>query len=177
MRVSVTNAIARSCAASTGIAWRQILDAPRFALVRPTLGLQLKRLLPARPSGSESAFVSDLGFIDIEEQDDAYVREAELPGVKREDVDIALVGNELAIMGELKEKERTGGVRRRTQRTGRFDYRVTLLDQVDAEQIDASLDNGVLTVRAPKSRSRSKARPTSGPLASGRRVGAEVDRS
>jgi HSP20 family protein len=89
--------------------------------------------------------------VDIEEQDDAYVLEAELPGVRRENIDIELVGNELAITGELKEKERTGVVRRRTRRTGHFDYRVTLPDQVDAEQIDAALDEGVLTVRVPKS--------------------------
>jgi HSP20 family protein len=42
-------------------------------------------------------------------------------------------------------------VRRRTRRTGRFDYRVTLPEQVDAEQIEASLAEGVLTVRVPKS--------------------------
>jgi HSP20 family protein len=89
--------------------------------------------------------------VDIEEQDDVYVLEAELPGVTRENIDIELVGNELAITGELKEKERTGVVRRRTRRTGRFDYRVTLPEQVDAEQIDASLDEGVLTMRVPKS--------------------------
>ncbi len=77
--------------------------------------------------------------------------EAELPGVKRDELDIELVGNEVAITGELKEKERTGVVRRRTRRTGRFDYRVTLPERVDAEQIDASLDNGVLTVLLPKS--------------------------
>jgi HSP20 family protein len=98
---------------------------------------------------SETAGWSPL--VDIEEHDDAYVLEAELPGVTREDVDIELVGNELAITGELKEKERTGIVRRRTRRTGRFDYRVTLPEQVDAEQIEASLDEGVLTVRVPKS--------------------------
>jgi HSP20 family protein len=90
-------------------------------------------------------------LVDIEEQDDAYVLEAELPGVKRDELDIELVGNEVAITGELKEKERTGVVRRRTRRTGRFDYRVTLPERVDAEQIDASLDNGVLTVLLPKS--------------------------
>jgi HSP20 family protein len=71
--------------------------------------------------------------------------------VQRDDVDIELVGNELAITGELKEKERTGVVRRRTRRTGRFDYRVTLPEQVDAEQIEASLADGVLSVRVPKS--------------------------
>ena len=90
-------------------------------------------------------------LVDIEEQDDAYVLEAELPGVKREDVNIEIVGNELAITGEIKERERKGAVRRRTRRTGRFEYRVRLPDQVDASKIDANLDQGVLTVRVPKS--------------------------
>ena len=90
-------------------------------------------------------------LVDIEEVDDAYLVEAELPGVKRQDVEIELVGNELTITGELEERERKGIVRRRTRRTGRFDYRVTLPDHVDAEKIEANLAEGVLTVRVPKS--------------------------
>jgi HSP20 family protein len=88
--------------------------------------------------------------VDIEETDDAYVVEAELPGVKREDVNIEVVGNELSITGELKEKERVGIVRRRTRRTGRFDYRVTLPASVQSDNVDAHLDKGVLTIRIPK---------------------------
>jgi HSP20 family protein len=49
-------------------------------------------------------------FVDIEEQNDACVIEAELPAVKREDVHVELLGNELAT-GEIKERERTGVVR------------------------------------------------------------------
>jgi HSP20 family protein len=89
--------------------------------------------------------------VDIEENDDAYVVEAELPGVKRENVNIELVGNELTITGEIKERERRGTVRRRSRRTGRFEYRVTLPEQVDTEKVDAGLADGVLTVRIPKS--------------------------
>jgi HSP20 family protein len=90
-------------------------------------------------------------LVDIEETDDEYAVEAELPGVKQEDVDIELVGNELTITGEIKERERKGALRRQTRRTGRFDYRVTLPDQVDAEKIEAHLVDGVLTVHVPKS--------------------------
>lgn len=90
-------------------------------------------------------------LVDIEEQDNAYVLEAELPGVKREDVNIEVVGNELAITGEIKERERKGPLRRRTRRTGHFEYHVRLPDRVDASKIEASLDQGVLTVRVPKS--------------------------
>jgi HSP20 family protein len=90
-------------------------------------------------------------LVDIEEQDDAYVLEAELPGVKREDVNIEVVGNELSITGEIREKEHKGALRRRTRRTGHFEYRVRLPEQVDASNIEASLDQGVLTIHVPKS--------------------------
>jgi HSP20 family protein len=89
--------------------------------------------------------------VDLEETDDAYVVEAELPGVKREDVNIELVGNELAITGEVREQERTGTLRRKTRRTGRFDYRLSLPSHVDPEKVDASLSEGVLKVKVPKS--------------------------
>jgi HSP20 family protein len=90
-------------------------------------------------------------LVDIEETDDAYVLEAELPGVKREHVNVELIGSELAITGEIKEQERKGTVRRRTRRTGRFDYRVSLPDPVDPAKVDAKLADGVLTVRVSKS--------------------------
>jgi HSP20 family protein len=90
-------------------------------------------------------------LVDIEESDDAYVVEAELPGVKKEDVNIEFVGNELTVTGEIKERERQGALRQKTRRTGRFDYRVVLREHVDPEKIDATLSNGVLTVRVPKS--------------------------
>ena len=88
--------------------------------------------------------------VDIEEEDDAYVVEAELPGVKREDVNLEIVGNELSITGEIKERERKGIVRRQTRRVGRFAYRVTLPEHVGADKVNAKLDNGILTVRVPK---------------------------
>jgi HSP20 family protein len=86
--------------------------------------------------------------VDIEETDDAYLIEADLPGVKREDVDIELEGNELQITGEIKQRE--GRFRRRTRRVGRFELRVVLPDGVDGGSVDAKLDHGVLTVRVPK---------------------------
>jgi HSP20 family protein len=89
--------------------------------------------------------------VDLEELDDAYVVEADVPGVKPEDVNIELVGNELSITGEVKVQERKGTVRRQMRRTGRFDYRLSLPSQVDPEKVEASLSNGVLAIRVPKS--------------------------
>jgi HSP20 family protein len=79
------------------------------------------------------------------------VVEAELPGVKRSDLNIELAGNELRISGEVKERERKGALRRRTRRTGRLEYRVRLPEEVDDQKVDAKLTDGVLTVRIPKS--------------------------
>jgi HSP20 family protein len=90
-------------------------------------------------------------LVDIEEQDDAYVLEAELPGVKREDVNIEVAGNELSITGEIKEKEHKGALRRRTRRTGRWPPSDGTPGSLGSSKIEASLDQGVLTVRVPKS--------------------------
>jgi HSP20 family protein len=87
---------------------------------------------------------------DIEETDDAWVIEAELPSVNRDDINVELRDNELVISGEIKEKERKGVLRRRTRRRGEFEYRVTLPGHPSEEGIDANLHDGVLTVRVPK---------------------------
>jgi len=55
------------------------------------------------------------------------------------------------ISGEFKERARKGVMRRQTRQMGRFAYRVMLPEQVDAEKVDAKLNEGVLTVRVPKS--------------------------
>ena len=89
-------------------------------------------------------------LVDVEEQDDAYVVEADVPGVGRNDVKVELVGNKLVIAGEIKRRERTGMLRRSTRQTGCFDYSVTLPDRVDADKIEGRLVDGVLTVRLPK---------------------------
>lgn len=88
--------------------------------------------------------------VDLEETDDAFLIEAELPGAARDDVTVETTGDELRIHGETKERERTGVLRHRTRRTGRFDYRVTLPAEVDPEQVTASLEAGVLRVTAHK---------------------------
>jgi HSP20 family protein len=88
--------------------------------------------------------------VDIEETDDAWILEAEIPGASREDVDVDVRDSEIVISGEIKERERTGILRRRTRRVGRFELRVTVPTRPDAENVEATLADGVLTVRIPK---------------------------
>ncbi|GAA2902458.1 MULTISPECIES: Hsp20/alpha crystallin family protein [unclassified Streptomyces] len=87
---------------------------------------------------------------DLSETDDAYLVEVEVPGVKREDLDIEMTERELTITGEFKERERTGMLRRSTRRRGRFEYRAALPGDISPENVEATLDNGVLTVKVPK---------------------------
>ena len=88
--------------------------------------------------------------VDIEETEDSWILEAELPGVKSDDIDIEAHDNEIQITGEIVEKERAGILRRRTRRFGRFEYRVTLPGPIDPDSIDASLVDGILRVTVSK---------------------------
>ncbi|WP_236792942.1 Hsp20/alpha crystallin family protein [Amycolatopsis sp. GM8] len=87
---------------------------------------------------------------DVAETDTEYLFDVELPGINRDDIAVDLTGNRLAITGEVKEQEREGRFHRRTRRTGKFSYRVLLPRGVDGDKVEATLDNGVLTVRVPK---------------------------
>jgi HSP20 family protein len=88
--------------------------------------------------------------VDILETDDAWIVEAELPGVDRDDVTVDVRDSELSISGEIKERVREGILRRRTRRVGAFDFQITLPGQPDTEHVEATLHDGVLTVRVPK---------------------------
>jgi len=85
--------------------------------------------------------------VETDETDDAYVVRAELPGMKREDVEVELRGNELRINGEITEEESGKTLR---SRHGRFAYRMSLPADADADKADAELADGILTVRLPK---------------------------
>jgi HSP20 family protein len=116
---------------------------------------RMRRMLDQTFDNLAPALLSDQGVwlpdVDIEETDDAYIVEAELPGVREKDVNIEVMGNELMITGDIKERERKGILRRQTRRTGRFEFRVMLPERLDSDDIDAKLKDGVLTVRVPKS--------------------------
>jgi HSP20 family protein len=87
---------------------------------------------------------------DIEETEEAWIVEAELPGVKRKDVNVEVRDGELLVSGEIKERERKGILRHRTRHTGEFEIRVSLPGDVDTDRVDASIEDGVLTVEIPK---------------------------
>jgi HSP20 family protein len=88
--------------------------------------------------------------VDIEETDDAWILEAELPGARAEDVHVEADDGELTIRGAIAERERTGVLRRRARRVGEFEYSVTLPGLTADVEPQARLHHGVLEVRVPK---------------------------
>ena len=87
---------------------------------------------------------------EVSETDDAYLVHVELPGIRKDQVDVQLVDRELVISGDIKESE-NGRRRRSSRRTGQFEYRTYLPADVKADQVSAQLADGVLTVTVPKS--------------------------
>jgi HSP20 family protein len=90
--------------------------------------------------------------VDVHEDGEALVLRAELPGVKREDIEIGVHGNVLTLKGERKlEKEENGRKYHRIERRyGSFVRQFQLPTNVDSSAVDAHLGEGVLTVRLPK---------------------------
>lgn len=92
--------------------------------------------------------------IDVNEGDDAFTVSAELPGVDPKDIDVSLSGDMLTIVGEKKEEseEQREGLYQSERRFGSFKRTIPLPASVDAEQISADYENGVLRIRVPKSK-------------------------
>ncbi|PWU11689.1 MAG: heat-shock protein Hsp20 [Verrucomicrobia bacterium] len=86
-----------------------------------------------------------------EDNNNVYVR-AELPGMKKEDVEVSLHEGTLSISGERKreEKFKDAEVYRSERFFGRFQRTVTLPSPVAGEKVKAQYNDGILTVTLPK---------------------------
>jgi len=97
--------------------------------------------------------------VDVAEDEKSYTLALELPGVKPSDLSIQIDGKRLLIQGEKKQQleEKTDRVHRFERTFGSFQRVFVLPDTVDVERIDASANDGVLTISLPKTE-RAKAR-------------------
>ena len=90
--------------------------------------------------------------LDISERKDAYLVTVELPGVEADDLQITLEDGLLTIQGErhFAHDSSEQQFHRVERRYGAFRRAITLPAQVEAEQIEASFDDGVLQIVVPK---------------------------
>jgi HSP20 family protein len=88
---------------------------------------------------------------DLYESGDHLVAVVELPGMRKEDIDISLHDGTLTISGERKRESTNGEAARRTERyVGTFRRSITLPTRVDAGKVSATYENGILKVTLPK---------------------------
>jgi HSP20 family protein len=91
--------------------------------------------------------------LDVYEDKDKITVKTELPGMRKEDIEVSLDGNTLTIAGERKsEEEKKERETYRSERYfGRFQRSITLPTPVDATKIQANYKDGILTITLPKS--------------------------
>lgn len=91
-------------------------------------------------------------LLNLWQQGDTYHLEAELPGLDLADLEVAVTGpNQLTLKGERKSATPDGGTPHRQERAfGSFVRTVSLPTDIDADRVDARLENGVLKISLPK---------------------------
>ena len=90
--------------------------------------------------------------LDMFEENNEVVIKAELPGVRKKDLDISLEGDVLTIKAEKKEEKEVKDATQYTRERhfGQYARYMTLPARIDAEKITATLKKGLLEIRLPK---------------------------
>ena len=129
---------------------------PRMARTTPGLFDDFDQLVESvlAPVGSSLAeFQPDC---DINETDEHYHISFDMPGVKKEDINIEMENDILTIFGERRHETREGEGTSRVRRErsyGSFQRTFRLPSSVDGDKIEANYDDGVLEVLVPKAES------------------------
>jgi HSP20 family protein len=109
------------------------------------------------PRGDRGTLTQSLP-LDIRQTDEAFVIEASVPGFRPDEVDITIDENVLTIKAHREQEtgSEKGGYVRRERRVTSFFRQVGLPAEVRAEEINASFENGLLTITVPRAQ---KAQP------------------
>jgi len=91
--------------------------------------------------------------LDVNEADANYVVKAEVPGVRKEDIDVRIEGNQVTISAEIKkdkEEKKDGRVLRSERQYGYASRSFSLACDVDEAKSAARYENGILELTLPK---------------------------
>ena len=90
--------------------------------------------------------------VNVLSSNEEMVIECELPGVERDEIDLSIAGETVVIKGSKKcECEGDIQYHRRERGSGDFSRTVVLPEKIDADRISATMSEGILTIRLPKS--------------------------
>lgn len=126
----------------------QLLLRDPFQLMRDML-VEPFRTVSGWPGGRDVTWNPSF---EIRETDDAFVFRADMPGIRTDDLEITLTGNQLQISGRRdQEQEQDEGRYHTYERAyGSFTRVFALPDSTDTDNVRAELNNGVLTLSIPK---------------------------
>ena len=112
----------------------------------------LRRFFPPSPFEGEAAQLKMR--MDVTENEKAYTVKADIPGVKKEDIDVQVDGNFVCIRAETRSEKETRGdgdhVLRSERHYGKIERSFSLGQDVDAAGVQAKYADGVLTLELPK---------------------------
>jgi len=120
------------------------------------LGLQraMENVMGSDWFGSRTSGSGVFPHLNVFTSGDDFVVEAELPGVKKQDLDVQVRGDTLRIQGKKTiAYDENASIHRRERAAGQFDRTVTLPDEIDSARVSADFRDGVLTLRLPRAES------------------------
>lgn len=93
--------------------------------------------------------------MEVQESENDYILNVDLPGVPREDVNVQVIGNQLVISGERKQEKSAEwkGAQRSERCYGSFMRTFTLPNDIEADKVEAAYRDGVLQLAIPKGES------------------------
>jgi HSP20 family protein len=129
----------------------ELVQYERPTLAWPGLG-RLANLQDELDRMFESPLTGWAPALDVHEDKDNFTVRVELPGLKREDIDVSLQDGALVISGERTIEKKAEGVHvhRQERYYGKFQRALSLPEPVAANKVKAEFKDGVLTVTLPK---------------------------
>ncbi|HUL43181.1 MAG TPA: Hsp20/alpha crystallin family protein [Bacteroidota bacterium] len=145
----------------TLIRWNPVRDVTAWRPINHFVGdianmqSELDRMFDRFRGGilDDSGMAAFMPPVDITEDETNFTIRAEVPGVEKKDVSITVQNGVLTVRGEKKEdvEKKDKNVHRVERSYGSFQRSFTLPTTVKSDKIEASYDNGVLTISIPKS--------------------------
>ncbi|MGI8436526.1 MAG: Hsp20/alpha crystallin family protein [Chthoniobacterales bacterium] len=143
-----TSYASRSCGASSGI--RLAIETSRWANLRDEFNNLFEGSLWPNTRQAQ-LFNGWTPALDLSQTNDDVIALVELPGMRKEEIEISLQDGTLTIAGERKNGHEEGDKNERTERfVGKFCRTVTLPTRVDSGKVNAGYRDGILTVTLPK---------------------------
>ena len=129
----------------------KLMTYQRPGLAWPTFG-RLASLQDELDRLFESPMQAWAPALDVQEDKDGFTIRVELPGMKREDIEVSIQDGALVISGERHQEKINEGteVHRQERYYGRFSRVLTLSTAVSSDQVKATYKDGILTVTLPK---------------------------